>query len=90
MLKIIFKGKRYIFFGNSLENEDGAISTAKMYRNGEQSYAHYYPKNGGEIFRFQEKIGTRKDIKVLGKLLREPQPTGYAMLKIMGRWGGLL
>lgn len=62
MKEVLFKGKKYLFVGESLD-EDAPICTKKEYRNGLCSYAHYYPKAG--ISRFGEKIGECSDIKIL-------------------------
>lgn len=43
--------------------EDGAIATDEQYEAGEMSYAHLYPN--GEVWRFGQRIGTRKDWEIL-------------------------
>jgi len=54
-------GQRYLLIGN-LE-EGGTIATREQYEEFECSFAYLQPN--GDIMRFNEKIGTRKDIKVL-------------------------
>ena len=62
MKLIKFKGKQYLFVGESLD-ESAPIATKKQYQNGLCSYAHYYPNEG--ISRFGIKIGECSDIQVL-------------------------
>ncbi len=62
-MKIInFKGKKYFFGGEHLD-EDGFIATKHQYENGLCSFAHYFPSQG--VMRFCEKIGERKDLKII-------------------------
>lgn len=65
MREIMFKGKKYLFGGNSLYDE-GFIAKKSDYKNGKTSFAHYYPTGEGVISRYSTQIGTRKDI-ILGK-----------------------
>ena len=63
MKGIRFKGREYLFSGNSLD-EKGFIATRTQFENGHCSYAHFYPGEG--VLRFGEKIGDREDIEILG------------------------
>ncbi len=63
MLNIRFHGTDYVLVGDSLE-EGGAIATVETYVHGHVSYAHLFPD--GQILRFQQPIGTKADIDVLG------------------------
>ena len=76
---IKFKGKRYYLIGD-LES-GGAIATKDQYENGECSYAHLY--ENGDIMRFREKIGERKDIEVISKNL-DIKPKPDAFLGLLG------
>lgn len=63
MKLIRFKGKEYIFSGDSLD-EDGFVAEREAYRNGEPSFAHWVPEKG--LLRFGDKVGGREDIEILG------------------------
>jgi len=71
MKEILFKGKKYLFGGESLD-ENGFIATKYQYENFLCSFAHYYSDKG--VNRFGEFIGTRKDIKILGEKDIKPNP----------------
>lgn len=62
--KIKFKGKVYYLIGGDLEN-GGPIATRYQYEHGLLSYAHLLPD--GQVKRFNEVIGTREDVKVIGE-----------------------
>ena len=63
MKNIKFQDEEYLFGGDSLD-ESGFIAKREVFENGECSYAHYYPDQG--VMRFQERIGGREDIEILG------------------------
>lgn len=54
-------GNQYLLIGDLVNG--GPIATREQYENFECSFAHLQPN--GDILRFREKIGTRKDIEVL-------------------------
>lgn len=62
--KIKFKGNEYLLIGNLAEG--GAIATQEQYENFERPYAYLFET--GEIMRFNEIIGHREDIEVIGKV----------------------
>ncbi len=66
--KIRFKGQEFLLVSGN--QEEGAIATEYQYSNGLCSYAHLY-KNG-EVHRYREVIGTKKDIEFL-ELIEEPE-----------------
>jgi len=59
---IKFKGKKFLLIGDLT---DGAIATKEQYESFETSYAHLCAD--GKVKRFHKIIGTKDDIKVLGK-----------------------
>lgn len=63
MLTIKFQGQEWLFPHHSLE-KGGPICTPKQYAEGIVSYAHLF--KDGIVRRFNEPIGTIKDIEVLG------------------------
>ena len=67
MLKIEFQGAPFLFVGDSL-NESGPITTVEKFRAGQASFAHYWPLPGGNgiVKRFNEQLGVRGDIHVIG------------------------
>ncbi len=64
MLEIRFQGKKYVFTGKTLKR-GGAIAKLEDYENGHCSFAHLFPN--GDIQRFGNIIGKRKDIKIIGE-----------------------
>ena len=67
MLKIEFHGAPFLFISDSLD-ESGAITTAEKFTAGQASFAHYWLLAGGNgiVKRFNELIGSRADIQVIG------------------------
>ena len=67
MLKIEFQGAPFLFIGDSLD-ESGPITTVEKFKAGQASFAHYWPQPGsnGIVKRFNELIGVRADIQVIG------------------------
>ena len=59
---ITFQNNKYVLVGE----KEGAIATKEQIESGTCSFAHLYPN--GDIMRFQEKIGMRKDI-VFGDMI---------------------
>ena len=81
MMRIRFKDEDYLFTGDSLE-EDGAITTDELYKNGECSYAHLF--EDGSILRFLSQIGVRADITILETNVDvEPDNFGLAIMNIL-------
>lgn len=63
--EFLFKGRKLVLLGT--KKRGGALTTPKAYREGTSSYAELYPD--GNILRFGEQIGTRKDLKFTGKFV---------------------
>lgn len=57
MRKVWFKGEEYFLIG---KGDNVAIATKEQYENGLCSFAHLKPN--GNIYRFGEIIGTKKDL----------------------------
>ena len=69
MIKIEFKGAPFLFIGGESLDESGAITTIEKFRAGQASFAHYWPRHkdgDGIVKRFNEIIGSRADIQVMG------------------------
>ncbi len=64
MLKIEFKGEKYLFDGEDL-NEEGFIATEYQYEHFIESFAYYRPDEG--VNRHGRIIGSKDDIKIIGK-----------------------
>ena len=64
MMTIRFQNKDFVFTGEDLE-AGGAITTLDDYENGRRSYA--YLCESGKIKRFNQVIGSREDIEIVGE-----------------------
>lgn len=62
MLWIEFQGQKYLFGGDSLD-EDGFIATEDQYLHFKESFAHYFPGFG--VAQHNTYIGGREDITIL-------------------------
>ena len=63
-MTIRFQNKDFVFTGEVLE-AGGAITTLDDYENGRRSYA--YLCESGKIKRFNQVIGSRDDIEIVGE-----------------------
>lgn len=63
MKRILFKGKEFLFGGDSLE-ESGVIASREEFENFTISYAYYL--RGCGVMRFNRKIGEKEDIQIIG------------------------
>ena len=81
MLRVTFKGTEYLFTGDNLDTH-GAITTPEAYAAGTVSFAHYFPQDGGVIMRWQEIIGTKVNLAIIGPAA-EPEVTRASILNCL-------
>lgn len=77
-LQVRFRGRKFLFTGKRLK-DGGAICTKAAYRSGDLSYADM--KADGTIWRFKEQIGSRKDVRIIGRV-DAPKPQALAMANL--------
>jgi hypothetical protein len=88
MLHVTFKGGPFLFTGNSLE-DSGAITTVEDFMQGRVSFAHYRPQPPpGLVKRYNEVIGTRADLVVIGVAKIPPMNLGDILGALDNMWGG--
>ena len=78
MKRVRFQGREYFLVGET----EGPIATEEEYVNGRCSYA--YLTASGEILRFNQKIGTRRDIEIIGDVVDAPEETAEAFEVVCG------
>ena len=87
MLTIRFQDQEWLFLGDSLD-ESAAITAEADYRTGNESFAHYFPWDGGVIKRHGQVIGHRADIAIIGPMPIEMTTEEYldAIESLLGGW----
>jgi hypothetical protein len=83
-MKVIqFQGSEYVFTGESLSDE-GPIATREQYENGLCSYAYLQPD--GRILRYNNLIGHRSEITIIGECNLEMKPEALLNLFTDPSW----
>ncbi len=88
MLNIKFRGTPFLFIGDSLD-ESGPITTEDDFRTGRVSSAHYWPHGtSGIVKRYNDVIGTRQDIEIVGPASVEPLTFDEQIVALDNMLGG--